>query len=60
MTTVQPEGEMIRKAVLWISEEKQASPEKNRLKLLEEASIKFNLSPVEEDYLAKLTKPGEK
>ena len=60
MTTVQPEGEMIRKAVLWISEEKQASPEKNRLKLLEEASIKFNLSPVEEDYLVKLTKPGEK
>ncbi len=57
MATIQPEGEQIRRAVEWISEEKQASPEKNRLKLLEEAGIKFNLSPVEEEYLAKLTKP---
>ena len=53
MTTVQPDGEQIRKAVKWISEEKQASPEKSRIKLLEEAGIKFNLSPAEEDYLAK-------
>ena len=57
MTTVQPEGEMIRKAVQWISEEKQASPEKSRLKLLEEAGVKFNLSPNEAEYLAKVTKP---
>ena len=54
MTTILPEGEQIRKAVKWISEEKQVSPDKNRLQLLEEAGIKFNLSPVEEDYLAKL------
>jgi len=59
MTTIQPEGEQIRKAVQWFSEEKQASPEKSRLKLLEEAGIKFNLSPVEEEYLAKITKPGK-
>ena len=57
MTTVQPEGEQIRRAVRWISEERQASPEKSHLKLLEEAGIKFNLSPVEEAYLAKVTKP---
>ena len=60
MTTVQPEGEMIRKAVIWISEEKQANPEKSRLKLLEEAGIKFNLSPAEEEYLMKVTNPGKK
>ena len=56
MTTVQPEGEQIRKAVQWFSEEKQACPDKSRLKLLEEAGIKFNLSPLEVEYLAKLTK----
>jgi len=56
MTTIQPEGEQIRKAVRWISEEKQASPGKSHLKLIEEAGIKFNLSPVEEEYLAKVTK----
>jgi len=60
MTTVQPEGEMIRKAVIWISEEKQANPEKSRLKLLEEAGIKFNLSSAEEEYLMKVTNPGKK
>jgi len=57
MTTIQPEGEQIRKAVKWISEEEQVSPDKSRLQLLEEAGIKFNLSPAEEEYLAKLTKP---
>ena len=56
MTTIQPEGEQIRKAVKWISEEKQADPGKSRIRLLEEAGIKFNLSPVEEEYLAKVTK----
>ena len=60
MATIQPEGEQIRKAVQWISEEKQVSPDKSHLKLLEEASIKFNLSPVEEEYLAKITKSGKK
>ena len=56
MTTIQPEGEQIRKAVQWFSEEKQACPDKSRLKLLEEAGIKFNLSPVEEEYLVRLLK----
>ncbi len=59
MTTIQPEGEQIRKAVQWFSEEKQACPDKSRLKLLEEAGIKFNLSPNEEAYLMKLTKPAK-
>ena len=56
MTTIQPEGEQIRKAVQWFSEEKQASPGKSHLKLIEEAGIKFNLSPVEEEYLARMLK----
>jgi hypothetical protein len=60
MATIQPEGEQIRKAIKWISEEKQASPEKSHLRLLEEAGIKFNLSPVEEDYLAKMSKSIKK
>ena len=53
MPTVQPQGEQIRRAVKWISEEKQVDPEKSRIKLLEEAGIKFNLTPAEEEYLAK-------
>jgi hypothetical protein len=51
MTTVQPEGEDIRKAVKWISDERQYGPDKTLLQLIEEAGLKFNLSPRDEEYL---------
>ena len=54
MTTVQPEGEQIRKAVKWIAAEKMDNPGKSRLKLIEEAGVKFDLSPAEEEYLTRL------
>ena len=54
MTTVQPEGDLIRKAVKWISDELQDHPDEKRNKLLEQASVKFNLSPKDFEYLQKL------
>ncbi|MBW2176364.1 MAG: hypothetical protein JRH03_05320 [Deltaproteobacteria bacterium] len=57
MTTIQPEGEQIRKALKWIAGELKDAPEKSRMKLVGEAGLKFNLSPNEEEYLVKLTKP---
>ena len=59
MTTVQPEGEDLRKAVKWISEERKYGAEKKVSKLIEEAGLKFNLSPMDAEYLAKLLR-GEK
>ena len=53
MTTVQPEGEDLRKAVKWISEEHKYNPEIKYSKLIEEACLKFNLSPKDAEYLAK-------
>ena len=53
MTTVQPEGEDLRKAVKWISEERKYGPERKPGKLIEEACFKFNLSPMDAEYLAK-------
>jgi len=55
MTTIQPDSEMIKKAVKWIAGEKKDNPGKSRLQLIEEASINFNLTPVEVEYIAKLT-----
>jgi hypothetical protein len=52
MTTVQPEGEDLRKAVKWISDERQYGSEKTLLKLIEEASLKFDLSPLDTEYLS--------
>ena len=57
MTTVQPEGELIRKAVKWISDELQDHPEESRHKLIEQAAVKFNLSPKDVEYLQKLVMP---
>jgi len=51
MTTVQPQGEDIRKAVKWISEERKYNPEAVLSKLIEEACLKFDLSPMDAEYL---------
>ena len=51
MTTVQPEGEDLRKAVKWISEERKFNPEIQTSKLIEEACLKFDLSPMDAEYL---------
>ncbi|MGD9150629.1 MAG: hypothetical protein PVG40_10055 [Desulfobacterales bacterium] len=51
MATVQPQGEDIRKAVKWISGERQYNPEAKLSKLIEEACLKFDLSPMDAEYL---------
>ena len=53
MSTIQPEGEDLRKAVKWISEERKYEPQRKLAKLIEEACFKFNLSPMDAEYLAK-------
>ncbi len=51
MATVQPEGEDLRKAVKWISEECKYNPKATTTKLIEEACLKFDLSPIDAEYL---------
>jgi len=51
MTTIMPQGEELRKEVKWISEERQSGPQKKIAKLVEEASVKFDLSPADGEYL---------
>ena len=53
MTTLQPDGERLRKAVKWIAEEENAGSPKNRQELIQEAGLTFNLSPMEAEYLAR-------
>ena len=56
MTTIQPKGDNFRKAVKWISEERRYRPERNYRSIIEEACLKFNLSPMDAEYLNKLPK----
>jgi hypothetical protein len=56
MTTVQPEGEDLRKAVKWISGERQYNPGQKLAALIEKACLKFDLSPMDAEYLLNLLK----
>lgn len=51
VATIQPKGEKLRQAVRWISEEQEERKEKGVQKLIQEAALRFNLSPKEEEYL---------
>jgi hypothetical protein len=52
MATIQmPEGEFLRRAIKWISEERQSPQSPSLLKLIEEAGKQYNLSPKECDFL---------
>ncbi|MBU1055433.1 MAG: hypothetical protein KKC46_16665 [Proteobacteria bacterium] len=50
--SIQPEGENLRKAVKWISETLKYETGKSRAKLVEEACLKFDLTPIDTEYLS--------
>ncbi len=51
MATIQPKGERVRQAVRWISSERLDDEEKAISSLIQQASLRFNLSPKEEEEL---------
>ncbi len=51
MSTMMPAGDDIRKAVKWISENLEANPEQSRIKLIEQAVFRFDLSPIDTEFL---------
>ncbi len=51
MSTILPEGEQLRRAVKWISDERAEKPEATLLKLVNEASLKFDLPPKDSEFL---------
>ena len=54
--SLQPKGDPIRKAVKWISEERQHDPTLKLNQLVERAAVQFNLNPKDVEFLAKLVK----
>jgi len=49
--SILPEGEQLRKAIKWISDEHLDNPEARLFRLIEEACVKFDLSPNDEEFL---------
>lgn len=56
MSTVQPQGEQLKKAVKWISEKRKENPDINPTKLVDEAAFRFDLSPKDSQFLLRLVK----
>ncbi len=50
---IQPEGEQLRKAIRWVSSRREEEPGANLYALLQEASMKFDLSPKDQDFLTR-------
>jgi hypothetical protein len=57
--TIIPQGQDIRRAVKWISDMRQTDPQADPGKLVEQACLKFNLSPMDAEYLGRWVKEGE-
>ena len=56
MTTIQPDSENIRKAAKWVIEERKYNPNQSLGKSIEEAGNKFDLSPLETEFLERFVK----
>jgi hypothetical protein len=53
MGSILPKGEDIKRAVKWISEHLQENPDQVVQKLVNEAILRFNLSPKDAEFLIK-------
>jgi hypothetical protein len=53
MTTVMPEGAALRKALQWISKMREAGAKDSLAILVEQASVRFNLSPKDSEFLTR-------
>lgn len=56
MSTIQPQGEKLKKAVKWISEKRKKEPDASPVKLVDEAGFQFDLSPKDSEFLLRLIK----
>jgi len=51
MTTIMPQSELTRKAVAWICEKQEDGQGDALNTLIEEAAVRFNLSPKDVEFL---------
>ena len=51
--SIMPQGDDMRKAIKWISEMRQEEPQTDPNTWVEQACLKFNLSPLDAEYLSR-------
>ena len=57
--SIQPQGEHIRNAVQWVSDTRKYEPETPLSKIVEKAAVKFDLSPMEAEWLQRFVKENK-
>ncbi len=58
--SILPEGEELRRAVKWVSEQRTEKPEKKLSDIIDEACLKFDLSPKDAAFLLRFVTEKEK
>lgn len=56
--TIMPQSELLRRAVSYVSETLRDCPGKKLPEIIDEASMRFNLSPLDGEALQRLFAPG--
>jgi hypothetical protein len=56
MSTIQPSGDKLKKAVKWISEKRKENPDINLSKLVDDAGFQFDLSLKDSQFLSRFVK----
>jgi hypothetical protein len=51
MATIQPKDEKVKEAIKWISTERSESKNTDVIRLINNATMRFDLSPKEEEFL---------
>jgi hypothetical protein len=54
MNTIMPQSALVKKAAVFVSETKAEQPEKNLSAIIDEAAMRFNLSPLDSEALLRL------
>lgn len=49
--SILPEGEQLRRAIKWISDERSENPRASIFKLMNDACLKFDLPPKDAEFL---------
>ncbi len=60
MPTIMPQSELVRKAIAYLNEEHKRDPHKSLSSLLDEAGMRFNLTPVDAEALEFLFRKEQK
>ncbi|MBN2141328.1 MAG: hypothetical protein PHV85_06465 [Desulfovibrionaceae bacterium] len=60
MTTIMPQSELTKKAVKWISDKRRDDAGARLAQLIEQAAMRFNLSPKDVEFLQRFFKDQEK